>query len=296
MDYNTTFKNLGAWDAQSDQADVFRVDPSRVNINSRFQYRHKLDQDTINAQAIEFAKVAEKGHIPKTVVLVVSSNAYEYDYEIVFGAHRVAAAKQAGTQLLAMSGDGLSEAELRRIASSENLLRVAPNPLEITEDILRTLEATHGLDLAKVKSLLSWNSKGRKGNNVVPQEWDVLEQFLLTLPKPIKPTTFHKKYIPLLDLPPAIMDAVRSGRLDYTKALELRKLPDAEALVDEVVSQEWPLSQIKDYAREQSPPAAKMPSITKRIAKLDLSTLEPEKQRQIQDHLSAIEALLGDVD
>lgn len=298
MTYNAKFTNLTAWtDPSPDQSDVFRVDPNRVNVNSRFQYRHRLDQSTIDAQAAEFKKVKDKGHIPKTVVLVITANDdYNYDYDIVYGSHRIMAGRQAGTELWAMSGDGLSDAELMRIASAENLLRVDPNELEITEDILRNLEATHGFDQAKVTTLLSWNSKGRKGNNVVPQEWDALEAFLLNLPKPIKPTTFHKKYMPLLALPPGVMAAVRSGQLEYTKALELKKLPDPDAVVDEVVRGEWPLTQIKDYVANQAPkkPVQKNPVI-KRLASVNPASLGDNDRQRLEHHLQAIEALLNEL-
>lgn len=302
MPYNASLSNATLWTepAIDEASGLFLVDPNTVNTNSRFQYRHHLLQQYIDEKAVEFARFKAQGQIPPTMILLCKSQEYAYEWDIVYGAYRCLAAAKAQTQIWAQDGTALGDRALHRAAVSENLLRQDPNTLEMTEGILQMITIETGLDQAGIKALLQWDHKGRKGINVDPSQWELLEGVLNSLPRAIAPRTFYKKYLPLLSLPAALDAAMRSGELDYTKALELKKLPEAELgeVLEQVLAVEMSFQEVKQAVENSLHPGGKPVSPYKELAsqlgKLKPDTLETGKRKQLEGYLDAITKLLGD--
>lgn len=302
MTYNASFSNAALWQEPKieEGSGLFLVDPNTVNTNSRFQYRHHLIQEYIDEKAAEFAKFKALNQIPPTMILLCKSAEYAYEWDIVYGAYRCLGAAKAQTQLWAQDGTAMGDRALQRAAVSENLLRQDPNPLEMTEGILRLITSETGLDQAGIKTLLSWDDKGRKGINVDPLQWGILEGVLNSLPRPIAPRTFYKKYLPLLSLPTQLDAAMRRGELDYTKALELRKLSDADLgdVLGQVIATDMSFEGVKQAVENNRYPGGKpvspYNSIARQLRKLNPDTLETEKRKKLESHLNAIAKLLGD--
>jgi len=301
--YNASLANAALWqEPPIDQAtNLFLLDPSveHVNLESQYQYRNKIEPEDIEEKAEEFKKFAAIGEIPPTMIFVCKSTIFPYTWDIVYGAIRCAGAKMAGCKIWAQDGTNLEEKLLQRIAVSENLLRKDPNELEMTEGILRLVSLETGLDQEGIKKLLSWNHNGRR-NDVVPnslEAWAKLESVLRSLPRPIQPATFYKKYLPLLSLPAALDKAVRDGVLDYSKALELRRMPEdkLEAAIATVIENGLPVAQVKELIQRAiaptKPPRPYQP-IASQLGKLRPDSLPPEKQQELESLLEQIRRLL----
>jgi ParB family chromosome partitioning protein len=120
--------------------------------------------------------------------------------------------------------------------------------------------------------------------------------------------SFINTRLPLLNLPEDILMALREGKLEYTKAQALARVKDEEVrkkLLSEAIASDWSLSQIKEQIIVNTPddpsPSSKTPNqiperlkdITQRIKKRQLWK-EPRKQKQIENLINKLEALLGD--
>jgi ParB family transcriptional regulator, chromosome partitioning protein len=120
--------------------------------------------------------------------------------------------------------------------------------------------------------------------------------------------SFTTKRLPLLNLPEEILMALRSGKLEYTKAQALARVKDEELrkkLLSQAITNDWSLSQIKEQiianTSSETPPSSKTPNqiperlkdITQRIKKRQLWK-EPRKQKQLENLINKLEALLGD--
>lgn len=299
----TNFPNLGLWtepEPSTEANGIFTVDPSRVNVHSKYKYRHRIDAEHVNELADEFTILKERDIIPNTVILVVPSDSPEYEWDIVYGAHRVMAGRQANTKLYAQDGGTLDELALMRAAIAENLLRKDPNELEYTEAILKLIELETGFTLPQVRTMLNWDNKGQKGANIDPRDWERLSGVLQALPKPIAPTTLRKHYLPLLSLPEDVSEAVRSGQLDYTKALALRSLdPDmANKLAIEAVEQELSLEQVKSRVKEIKGVTQReecvYSAIAGRLKRVKPAQLDSRKRKRLDRLLEELRALLDE--
>ncbi|WP_100903213.1 ParB/RepB/Spo0J family partition protein [Nostoc flagelliforme] len=120
--------------------------------------------------------------------------------------------------------------------------------------------------------------------------------------------SFTTTRLPLLNLPEEILMALRSGKLEYTKAQVLARVRNNEIrkkLLSEAIANYWSLSQIKekitDWTDDEQTSSSKttnqipdrLQNITQRIKKRQLWK-EPRKQKQLVNLLNKLEALLGD--
>ncbi|MTJ10761.1 MULTISPECIES: ParB/RepB/Spo0J family partition protein [unclassified Anabaena] len=120
--------------------------------------------------------------------------------------------------------------------------------------------------------------------------------------------SFTTKRLPLLNLPLAILTALREGKLEYTKAQALARVKDnalCTQLLDQAIAHNWSLSEIKAQiaanTQPAQPPSAKSPNqiperlknVTQSINKRKLWE-QPAKQKKLETLLSKLEALLGD--
>jgi ParB family transcriptional regulator, chromosome partitioning protein len=120
--------------------------------------------------------------------------------------------------------------------------------------------------------------------------------------------SFITTRLPLLNLPEEILIALRSGKLEYTKAQVLARVRNNEIrkkLLSEAIASDWSLSQIKEkitawtddeqtsssFTTNQIPD--RLQNITQRIKKRQLWK-EKDKQKQLVNLLNKLEALLGD--
>jgi ParB family transcriptional regulator, chromosome partitioning protein len=116
--------------------------------------------------------------------------------------------------------------------------------------------------------------------------------------------SFVKNRLPLLNLPVDILDALRDGSIEYTKAKAIATIQDLDervAFVEQAIANNWSLSEIKQRISEKKPRASNSQTESnnykERFAvattKLKKSRIwsDPKKRKQIEKLLAQLETL-----
>ena len=232
------------------------------------------------------------------------------EYEIVAGERRYRAAREAGLTEVSVVVRKMGDEEAIQYALLENLQREDLNPVEETEGILRLLALGLERDAEDVISLLyrmqnslrhqalreglivTHNVIGNSEEEVVLGIFDGLG--IMTW------ESFVNNRLPLLNLPDDILEALRSGRIAYTKARTIARLKDKqerEAMLQEAISQDLSISVIRSRVRallanQVAPTPLDLPSRASALAKKlrRRKALKDEKKRE------RLEALLAEME
>jgi ParB family chromosome partitioning protein len=228
----------------------------------------------------------------------------EGSYELVAGERRYRAAKTAGLTEVPVTIRELSDEAALSIALVENLQREDLNPVEETEGIVTLL----GIELKKspeaVISLLHRMDNERKNkvtHNVMGNgETQKIQEVFESLGQNWK--SFVTNRLPLLKLPDEILEVLRQGKIEYTKAKAIALIKDEQQrknLLEEAVSENLSLVQIKEKIKalstknDSSPsPSTQLNTITRRLNQSKLWSKNPKKWKQVQNWLQKIETLL----
>jgi ParB family transcriptional regulator, chromosome partitioning protein len=116
--------------------------------------------------------------------------------------------------------------------------------------------------------------------------------------------SFANNRLPLLNLPEDILEALRKGFLEYTKAKAIAQIKDTServAFLEQALAQNWSLSEIKQRITENKTPASTPNTesnnykerFTAATTKLRKSRIwsDPSKRKQIEKLLAQLEAL-----
>lgn len=170
-------------------------------------------------------------------------------YELVAGERRYRAAQAAGLSEVPVVVRELTREEALQLALVENLQREDLNVVEETESVLMLLALRLNLPVDSVPSLL--HRLARSSDNVVgtEDEWVVEQiQAVFHAVGTISWASFATHRLPLLNLPPHLMEALRAGQLAYTKVRAIAKLKEARKqakLLNEAIAQDLSLRDIK---------------------------------------------------
>jgi ParB family transcriptional regulator, chromosome partitioning protein len=116
--------------------------------------------------------------------------------------------------------------------------------------------------------------------------------------------SFVKNRLPLLNLPDDILEALRKGSLEYTKAKAIATIQDKEeriAFLESAITQNWSLSEIKQYISENKTPSStqktesndykeRFTAVTTKLRKSRIWS-DPSKRKQVEKLLSQLESL-----
>jgi ParB family chromosome partitioning protein len=115
--------------------------------------------------------------------------------------------------------------------------------------------------------------------------------------------SFVSSRLPLLNLPDEVIEALRQGRIEYTKAQAIARLKDAQArqaLLFEAIQENLSLKEILSRIRALLKPHSR-PQSLKTLFKETSSRLQkakfwdnPEKQQALEKLLEQMEALLAE--
>ncbi len=207
------------------------------------QPRRHFDDDALQDLADSIRK---RGVLEPVLVRPVGGR-----HELIAGERRARAARLAGlTEIPAVILDVDDHAALE-ISIMENLQREDLNAVEETEAVLNLLELNFGYGRKQVTALLQevYNEeRGRSGGGVFePAQKAELRDILARLGR-FTPSSFYVNRIPILDFPRELLDAVRSGRLEFTKAQAIARVRDPgrrQALLEEAIAEGLSLSQIR---------------------------------------------------
>ena len=115
--------------------------------------------------------------------------------------------------------------------------------------------------------------------------------------------SFLRNRLPLLKLPAELLEALRGGQIEYTKAKEINKVKNGEArkkLLDEALSNNLSLNQIREKVKELSEvktqvttsPLKEKVTTTLRLLKDSKALEDPKKKAKIEKLLSQMQALI----
>lgn len=233
----------------------------------------------------------------------------EGTYELVAGERRYRAAKAAGLSDIPVVIRDFSETEALEVSLMENLQREDLNPVEETEGILDLLSLTLSLPRDEIISLLNRAANAKKRgqeltDNVIRQLESIERVFKLI--GRISPESFRTNRLPLLNLPIDILDSLRRGELEYTKARMIGKLKDEDIrqqLLDQAVKNGLSLTEIRTQLSQLEASSGEVlytemllkkrfNRVVKKIKQLgDWS--DPAKQPQLESLLQDLETWVG---
>ncbi|NMG09761.1 chromosome partitioning protein ParB, partial [Brasilonema sp. UFV-L1] len=116
--------------------------------------------------------------------------------------------------------------------------------------------------------------------------------------------SFVRTRLPLLKLPDDILEVLRAGRIEYTKAKEIAKLESKEdrtELLEAAIELPLSLSQIKEQVKRKQP-KTELPTLQSRLSatykKAQKSKVweNPKKREKLEFLLAEMEALLMNED
>jgi ParB family transcriptional regulator, chromosome partitioning protein len=227
-------------------------------------------------------------------------------YELVAGERRYRASKEVGLETVPVVIRQMSDEQALHVTLVENLLREDLNPLEETEGILQLLSLRLQLNVDGVISLLyrMQNDVQRMTHNVMGQPQANLVQTIFT-EVGVSWESFINNRLPLLKLPTEVLNALREGKLAYTKAQSIARIKDdaqRQDLLEQVLSQDLSLVQIREQvtqintaAQVEDPTApnfrVRVDDICRRVKKAKVWT-EPKKRQRLESLLADLERLL----
>ncbi|MBD2364821.1 ParB/RepB/Spo0J family partition protein [Anabaena minutissima FACHB-250] len=227
-------------------------------------------------------------------------------YELVAGERRYRAAKEAGLALVPVTVRKLTDDEAVQLALVENLQREDLNPVEETEGILQLLSLKLKIDVAEVTSLLYRMRNeviGNTNQNVLISSEALKIQAIFNELAFIAWESFVTTRLTLLNLPSEILEALRIGRIAYTKAQAIARLKDEASrkeLLEEAITQNLSLAQIRERLKAIRPPKEepqtlkqKMQDITHRFQKAKAWD-DPKKQKKLEKLLIQMETILAE--
>ena len=223
-------------------------------------------------------------------------------YELVAGERRYRAAKASGLDNVPITVRELSDQEAVQFALVENLQREDLNPVEETEGVLElltlTLNCSREQILEALTQMATAQKKGIELSGNVSRQVEVIANILESTIN-LTPESFRTSRLPLLNLPLDILDALRQGKLEYTKARAIARVRDEQQrqqLLQDAVGRSLSLTQIKQQVKgltvsskiDQATMSERLVLISRKLKGLD----DPKKQKRLEKLLQDLEALV----
>jgi ParB family transcriptional regulator, chromosome partitioning protein len=242
-------------------------------------------------------------------------------HEVVAGERRYRAATELALKEVPVVIKELDDNAAFQLALIENLLREDLNPVEETEGILQLLALKLGRSVEDIPPLLRRLQHERKeasnsSNNVIGKDENSEQQGLSPENPDLKNVedvfnslglmtweSFANNRLPLLNLPVDILDALRDGSIEYTKAkaiAQIAQLNERVEFLEQAIAENWSLSEIRQRISEKkaastssTEPSNYKERFTAATTKLKKSRIwsDPKKRRQIEKLLVQLEAL-----
>jgi ParB family chromosome partitioning protein len=215
-------------------------------------------------------------------------------YELVAGERRYRVAKQVGLMKVPVQIREMSDGMAAEVALLENLQREDLNPVEETEAILALLGQRLAMTQDEVIALLNRgaNRQRKSVQNVLHSpEWQVVEQVFTAIGR-FTPQSFRASRLRVLKLPEDVLEAVRAGKLEFTKAQAIAKLKSdvqRQALLSKAIIQKLPLSAINAEIKRPNVPDLQIPRdenscLDKRLRQLFSKLLKTRLWEDPQTH------------
>ena len=223
-------------------------------------------------------------------------------YELVAGERRYKASQLAGLKEIPIVVRELSDQGAVQLALVENLQREDLNPVEETEGLLELLTLNLQCSREKILDALTQMATAqKKGTDLsvnVSRRIEAIAKILKSTVG-ITPESFRTSRLPLLKLPSDVLEVLRRGKLEYTKARAISRLKDdslRQKLLQEAIAQNLSLTQIKERFQDLTSTAEKKPTLSDRLVsvsrKVKQGLDDPKKQRRLEKLLQELESLV----
>jgi ParB family transcriptional regulator, chromosome partitioning protein len=229
--------------------------------------------------------------------------------QLVAGERRIRAAIEAGLSTIPVDILDVDEDAAFTLSLFENLQREDLNALEETEGILGLLARRLHYPPEEVISLLYRMKNFHEGKSPeLDENFSVIESVFNTLGR-ISWLSFVTSRLPLLNMPEDILEVLRQGKLEYTKAKVVAGVTDEalrQRLLQESVEQNLSIRDIRDRAKllkqsvsEQA--ESKVPTLRSRFdatyqraKKSKQLWNNPQKSEKIEWLLNQLDALMDE--
>jgi len=236
-------------------------------------------------------------------------------YEVVAGERRTRAARLAGLEEIPAIVVDIDDREALEIAITENLQREDLNAVEETEAVLGLLEVTLGANRRVVLSLLQAlyaEERGRASSRKVDPAHREEALGVFRRVGRFGISSFVSNRLPILEFPTELLDAIRQGEIEFTKAQAIARVGDKDdrrQLLKEAVNEHLTLSQIRRRITElrkgnnvMAAPADEVADETQRLVgatkrllnKRRLATLDATRSKRVNELLRELQELLGE--
>jgi ParB family transcriptional regulator, chromosome partitioning protein len=235
-------------------------------------------------------------------------------HEVVAGAKRYRASQILELEEVPVVVRSLNDEEALEIALIENFARSGLTDLEEADGVLRLLAMKLEIPVTEVPPLLHHIQNQLRGrlvsnaNNVIGEDKIQLVNSVLTELGNIKLDSFISNRLPLLKLPDDILEVLRAGKLEASKAKAIASVEDVEIrkkLLSEAIDESLSLSQIKQRIKEYQQPQSgeqqqssdkplkeRVDDTFKRFKKAKAWD-NPKKQARIEKLLAQLDALIS---
>lgn len=188
--------------------------------------------------------------------LLVRPLKLENCYELVAGERRYRAAQALGLKEVPVVVRELTDFDAVQVGLLENLQREDLNPIEETEALLQLLCVSLRSSKEEIISLLNQVAHIKKQNsditnNVIREQWEKTEQVFKIVGK-LTPDSFRSNRLPLLNLPDDILESLRQGQIEYTKARLISQLKEEEQrkkLLQKAIESNLSVAEIREWVR-----------------------------------------------
>lgn len=262
------------------------------------QVRKYFDAEKLNGLA---QTIVEEGILEDLAVYEIPDRPGYY--QLVFGERRYRASGIAGHEKIPVRViEKPDEKKLLKLQLIENKHHEDLNPVEEVEGALSLLAAELEKPVEAVIALLKQmdNDVRRASYNVIGQpESDVIIKLLEGLN--IKWRSFVLNQLPLLGLSPDVLEPIRQGKIEYTKALAISRLKDEEQrqeVLQEAIAQNLSIRDIRDRIKQLSQSQAPAPQpgdFVKRFSAVN-RRLKKTKIWEDQNKRDRLEILLKEIE
>jgi ParB family transcriptional regulator, chromosome partitioning protein len=265
------------------------------------QPRRYFDPDRM-AQLVQ--SVQEHGILEPLLVRPIG----EDKYELLAGERRLRAAQEIGLEEVPIVAREFTDRQALQVALIENLQREDLNPVEETEAVMELLALALELEQPEVVTILNQVANARKrgldlAENVSRQHEQI--EYLLKGIGRFTAQSFRSSRLPLLNLPQDVLETLRQGKLEYTKARAIAQVkdePQRKKLLKQSVSKGLSLTEIKGQVAQLK--VADVPDdgtvsfadrfdlVYRQVKKVKLWD-DPKKLRKLEKLLADLEGMLN---
>ncbi|MGK7942499.1 MAG: ParB/RepB/Spo0J family partition protein [Crocosphaera sp.] len=221
----------------------------------QIQLPHSQPRRSFNKEKLEelTASIKEYGILEPLIVRPLN----ERLYQLVAGERRYWAAKKAGKKQIPVIVKDIDEQQAFELALLENMQRDDLNAIDETEGVLELIRQTlHISSNEEVVQLLNRAANAQRRNQPltdnVTRQIEMIDNLFVRIGR-LNRESFRTNRLPLLNLPDDVLQVLRQGRLDYTKAKAIAKLEseiDRRNLMELVITEQLTLRQIKEKIEE----------------------------------------------